>query len=326
MKVVLVPYFSQQDKRTGKLSLSTDSACKFFARLAEALGAVVVAPQPEQRADSFSFANESVLRERVSLSNRDRRFQTLPFVDAIPSDATHVITTHEALAYTLKALRPGVKVAMECGFDPAVAWPETSELIRLSWRAADLVFCASEPLRGLVEAPTALWRFAYDGSVAKPRKLARDIGCLFNSRCSATGYSNHELFLSATEGMSRAMTDPTRYLSDAEPLSQEGYEALLHRSKLVVGLMRSGHTGFSFIEAIAAGCCPVALRTPAYEALLGAAWPYLCEASELRQTLERALRLGWQGASSQLVRRLQVEVDSCSYAATISEVKRWLAS
>jgi hypothetical protein len=196
----------------------------------------------------------------------------------------------------------------------------------------DFVHCTSEQYVSAVGAcaETVVWQFAYDDSI-RNGNAHRDIDVLFNSRTSATGYSNHELFASTLlpMGLRVAMTDPTRYYTRSHlgwlhgPYSPAEYGGILQRSRVVVGLVGNGYGGHAFREAIAAGACPVALRTPAYEALLTDAWPYFCNATELslRTAVLSALEHGWSNVPKGALDAVQANIAKCSYSAAWAQAK-----
>jgi hypothetical protein len=323
MRVILYPFFSQQDKRQRLFRLDSDSGVRLYsymaARLVEAGHDVaMVVPPIEQCVDALTFPCRTIRSPKLCIDNLDRRLQWDPtWLRSLECDL--LLTQHEFLAYPFRCLHPQTKIFMECGMRPDTAWPETREMFPLAWRAADLVHCNSDDLATQMPNST-VWRFGYDDDIAISRGLSRDIDVLFPARASATNYSNHEAFLKAFEGspLTTKLTDPTSFLGNA-PLSRAEYLTTLHRSRVVVGLTDNGYGGYAFIEAVAAGACPVALRS--YAHLLTDAWPYFCELGGVREVTERALKLGWAGVSTKIVRRVQQNLLTYSYSSAWAKAK-----
>lgn len=332
MIVTLYPFFSQQDKRTGRFRLDSDSGVKLYAymagRLAQQHDVRFVLPAEDQCVEDMDLPfSVRALRipYKLAASNLDRRLQWEPsWLRSLECDL--ILTQHEFLAYPLRCLLPDQRIVMECGIRPTTAWPQTAALFPMAWRSADLVHCNSTTLAEEVApyAKTAVWRFGYHDKVAVARGLARDVDVLFNSRCSATGYSNHEAFLEAVAGCpwNVCVTDPTNYLNIHAPLGPEEYRSLLHRSRVVVGLTDNGYGGYAFVEAVAAGACPVALRTREYEELLTPGWPYYCTLDSVADAVTRALSLGWAGVSTKVVRRVNSNVATCSYSSAWERARK----
>lgn len=331
MHLTYYPFFSQQDKVQGLFRLGSDSGVRLYSYMAkrsleQGWRVSFVLPQPSQCVDSAPLPEGvEVLRVPYSLAlcNLERRLQWDPaWLKRLPGDI--VLTQHEFLAYPLRCLRPELTILMECGIRPETAWPQTAGLFPLAHAAADLVHCNSRQLATMPNS--TVWSFGYDDSVAVSRGLSRDVDVLFNARASSTEYSNHSAFVRAMSGtgLSVRMTDPTRYLESvagapeawlSQPLPRGDYVDLLHRSKVVVGLVDNGYGGYAFQEAIAAGCCPVALRTPEYEDILTENWPYYCTLDTVADAAERAVRVGWRGISTKTVRRVQVNIAKSAYSA-----------
>lgn len=326
MKAVFYPFFSQQNKLTRKFLLASDSGVKLYAYMARRLAeegwdVEFVLPQEEQCESAFGvFGRVRRAPYALALNNLDRRLQWEPaWLRSLECDL--LFTQHEFLAYPLRCLLPAQRIAMECGIRPTTAWSQTREVFPLAWRAANLVHCNSGTLAEEVSAygaRTAVWRFSYDGVLEE--ELERDVDVLFNARASATGYSNHGAFLQAFSGskLRAKMTDPTSYLRNqgctellTEPLCTFQYKRLLKRTRVVVGLTANGYGGHAFVEAIAHGACPVALRTPEYVELLTPEWPYYCSLSDIAEVVEAALECGPDVPAIDAVRR---NVAACSYA------------
>ena len=319
------PFFSQQDKRSGKFLLESDSGVKLYAYMARhSPWDVRFVLPPEEQCEGGVDVGCDVLRSPpLAPDNLDRRLQWDPPWLRRVADCDLVLTQHEFLPIPLGALGRA-RVALEVGIRPTTAWPETAGLFPLAWAAADLVHCNSatlaRELRGRGVA-ARVWEFGYDDAVAVPRHVHRDVDVLFNSRCSATGYTHHGAVLAALSSLPLrcVATDPTSYVRSrgghacvpATPLTRDEYVDLLHRSKVVVGTADNGYGGYAFQEAVAAGCLPVALRRSEYEDLLGSGWPYLCELSELRRCIASACERMWSGVDAS---RLSARIARCSYS------------
>lgn len=339
MKVIFYPFFSQQDKRTGKFLLESDSGVKLYAYMAERMAAdgcdvQFVFPDGRQccgYGDELAYrlrkagVERHVIPYRLAVDNLDRRLQWEPsWLRSLGCDL--LFTQHEFLAYPLRCLLPDQRVVMECGIRPGTAWPQTAELFPMAWRSADLVHCNSAVLAKDVSsfAETVVWQFSYEDSVAVARiGGVKDVDVLFNARCSATNYSHHEEFLRAFSGSKLVVrvTDPTRYLGSESALDRGSYVDLLHRSRVVVGLTDNGYGGHAFVEAVAAGACPVALKAPEYEELLTESWPYYCDLGNIAETVRRALLGRWAAVSTKVVRRVQENVAARSYSAAWKKAK-----
>lgn len=305
MKVLLYPFFSQQDKVARRFRLDSDSGVKLYAYMAKRMAEcgwkpTFVLPSASMCIGEDALDLRKIPRLRVidmAIDNLDRRLQWNPNLLRIAcSDIDLVLTQHEFLAYPLRCIMPKLKIVMECGIRPKTAWPQTEELFPLAWRAADAIHFNSRTLADEVAHPRKfVWQFAYDDSVEFPVSI-RGIDVLFNSRCSATNYTHHREFLAAFADSKLRIyfTDPTQYLKTqklwpSELLSQGEYRKVLSKSKVVVGLTDNGYGGYAFREAIAAGCTPVALDVPEYRELLGESWPYYCTLHNVREVVERAL-------------------------------------
>lgn len=333
MRVLLLPFYSQQDKRTGLFLLGSDSGVRAYSymgrrMLEEGWSPTLAVPRPKQCSDCQYLPYPTVsIGYDLCTDNLRRRLQWVPdWLAGLDYDL--VLTTHEFLPYPLKCLRPDLRVIVECGIRPDTAWPTTSGMFPLAYGAADAVHCNSRVLAGEAvrwARRVFVWPFGYEDR--RGSAVDRDVDVLFPARASATGYSNHRLLAEALDGSSLRVvcTDPTSYLRanpgevpaewvSSEQLSRTMYNELLDRSKVVVGLTANGYGGYAFQEAVAAGCVPVALRCPEYEELLGPSWPYYCDADpySLFDAASTAVLYGWPEG-------LQGPVQACvaqhSYAA-----------
>lgn len=339
MKVLFWPGFSQQDKARAKFRMDTDAGVRLYSYLAKELDADLAVPPAEQRIGSVPYTcNERPLPYLVALDNFERRFQWEPALLKAVADTYDVVALQQlTYAVPLRALNPKLTILQECGLLPGEGVPGSEELIRMSWKATDLVHCNSRFIAHRVKpiAKTSVWSFAYDRDCVKPRG-PQIVDVLFNARASATNYSNHDAFIRAFAGNSLTvrMTDPTSYLratgalptawlSD-QPLSVDRYYALLASSKVVVSLVENGYGGYAFIEAVASGCVPVALRTPAYEDVLTSEWPYYVEAPKwdaVRAAAHRALDNGWDGVHPVVRDAVTRNVSEQSYQHQLGRAK-----
>lgn len=325
MNIAFLPYYSQQDKVTGKFRINTDSPVKFYSFMARELAKLghdvtFYVPHSNQCVDILPI--DSVVGckihytgKNLPLCNKTRRFHwDTAWLSSLHHDM--LITSHEYIAIPLKILRPTMKVIVECGFEPESSFPGANQLFPVAWSMADLVHCSNAHLADMVEngsdGTPVVWRLGYDVEIAKPRNVSRYIDVLFSARASSTNYTNHNIFIDALRGepYKVLMTDQTNYLRRTgecpiewlpeRPLVGEAYIDMLHRSKVVVGLMENGYGGHAFREAIACGCIPVALNIPEYRELLGEDYPFLCSraAVSIRSAIEDALRFGTQMQSS----------------------------
>ena len=338
MKAVFFPFFSQQRKDCRKFSLGSDSGVRLYsycaARAAD-LGwdSTLVLPDWSQCADCAPQygTKYTVLRlpPTLPIDNMERRLHwDVGALRNVVGDADVLCTQHQSLAYPLRKLFPKLTILTECGgAGPAFG---LGDLTRLAYEASDLVHCNSQELADQLTGvgwrmPTSVWTFGVEDALFDMQRLPSKHDVLFPARASATGYSNHQLFVDAMRGVAHRvlMTDPTGYLKESsgcplewlyeQPLSRAQYLEALLSSRVVVGLTDNGYGGYALMEAIACGSVPVALKTEAYASLLGDDWPYFCEedASDLRRTVEGALRFGLSPLRRE---RLIVRLDRCRYS------------
>jgi hypothetical protein len=341
VKVLLYPYCSMQDKRQQLFRLSSDAGVKLHLciagrMLAKGWEPVLALPQEYQCCDEPVLPCTTVrLPYSAELDNFARRLQWVPrWLKQIVDRFDFVLTTHETLAYPLRAFAgEKLRIVTEGG---VVVADVTRELVELSWRASDLVHCNSKQLQELAEpyAQTSLWQFAYEDSIAEPRGLYRDIDVLFSSRASAAEGTSHPVFLEAARSSrwSVLVTDPTSYLRNRgelfgvppEPLDREQYLDALHRSRVVVGLVKDGSSGWALREAMAAGACPVTLCNQDYEDLLTPEWPYYCTATAagVREAVDDALHSGWGGVPTAVQQEVRRRLEASSYSAAWAQAEK----
>jgi len=328
MHVTLWPFCSQQDKRTGKFLLASDSGVLWYSYLASKLQAAVVLPMEYQCEDELRFLME--LRSWVPSSNLYRRLHwDTVLMERVAEQESPVLTLHELIACPLKTLHPKLRVVCEHAFDVKSAWPETAELFPLAWRAADLVHCPTEALRQEVlraGGNGVVWPVPYDSDVFRPSTAPRDIDVLFNSRASSTGYTNHEVFVRSMLfcGLRIVCTDPTGYmaLTNACPhtwlrrVLRARYPSLLARSRAVVCLTDNGTVPTALKEAVASGCAAVVLDRPQYREFFGEKYPYFCTLNTVLGITRRALDRGPTPIPAALA--------ECTYEASLKRVKEAL--
>lgn len=341
MRVTFFPFYSQQDKRTGKFLPESDSGVRMYHYMAEAGSRIgwdtrLVVPLDQQCVQPFlPAAHTMIVPYRMDSNNLRRRFQMhLGFVDELARSCDVLVTTHVGLPYVMRCLHPKVKTVLEAGFLPETSFQGAEVGVLLNWRSADVVHCSSERIENRLYdvgvKQVFRWPFAYEDSTAQYTGVARDIDVLFNARCSAVGYTNHEAFLRAMEGSpwKVVVPDPTSFVRPAHPdmvlaapPNRAEYLKLLHHSKVVVSLTDNGGGGFGFQEAVAAGCCPVTLSLPEYHEVLTTKWPYYASLSNVREVVEHALKLGWAGCSTKVVRAVQENIKKSSYSAAWTGAK-----
>lgn len=346
MRVVLYPFYSQQDKTSGKFLFDSDSGYRLYSYMAKQMLEVgwqplMVIPQSDQWAHKPELTCDAITAPfRIAPNNLDRRLQWEPsWLKSLAQYSKLILTQHEFLAYPLRCLAQQCKVVMECGIKPDTAWPQTAELFPMAWRSATAIHCNSEELASQCRphCPNVFhWKFGYDDSMLDAAgSMRRDVDVIFPARASSTNYSNHAVFMQAMAPEWRVvMTDPTSYLrsqglvsqwTGPEPYSRDGYIRILSRSKVVVGLTDNGYGGYAFQEAIAMGCVPVALRTPEYEALLGADWPYYCTLDDVRSIVALALERGWPAESKAgVATRIAQGSYSIAWSTAYSDLQRLL--
>ena len=322
MRAVFWPFFSQQDKRTGRVLTETCGDYKMCSWMAERLriagwDANVVTP------DDVHVPSDNVA-QRLQFHAPDARKAF--------ADADVAIVHHDHMGFPLRQMFPELKIVQGCHVDPFEPWPQFAPLMKMAWDAADLVTVLSPSMRVDTKTRVSCWPMAFDEQLFAETDELKTIDVLFVNRASATNYTRHVEFLRQIDPDWRVLfTDPTRYMEHAGlvPVSQllrdktHGYRYALKASKVFVALNDNGHGGLSAREAIVSGCCPVALRCPGYERLLGEDWPYFVPSlDEIRETVNHALRDGWPANKSAVQAAARAE----SYQSTWPTVVRDLES
>jgi len=301
MQIAFVPFCSQQCKLTNKFRISSDSGVKMYAALCRVLGdsATLILPPEKQCLDSVEGCN-IVRSPETYLSNLDRKLHWNPtWLDTLGRLCDVLVTTNEFLPIPMRALHPDLPIVVE-GI-VSTAWHEVDELYSVAQRCATLVHCNNEQVARKCEGNRVLWPFGFEDSFLSLReRKSKSVDVLFNSRCSATGYTHHEEFIEAirNRGLRVLMTDPTGYLrkTDRVPpyfqLGAQDYDVALAESRVVVCLVDNGYVPTSFLEAVAAGCCPVCPAYSQYVDLLGDAAFYVEGDGGVFPAVRRALVAG----------------------------------
>jgi hypothetical protein len=253
-----LPFYSQQNKQTGKFlldSCGTTKICDFIARRAfSELGwrVRVVLPdlracEPYDREFLFDFAERKYVHIPADNLHQRLHWDVTAWRQAF-GDCDIVLSFHEFAAWPLKNMFSTLRVVQFTGVPASAAWTWTRPLFHLSWRAADLNAVYSAPMaRHIIDELTPLgtpswkmkfptprvWPLAYDADVLR-RNITmtggttswRDIDVLFVPRASATNYSQHTEFIDAVKCLrargwtgSVWFTDVTRYLRQSGALA-----------------------------------------------------------------------------------------------------------
>lgn len=280
----MYPFYSQQDKRTGKFLLSTCGAAKQLSFLADRLASEmrwdvsVVLPMPWQTQDRNPFR---CYAERVYIP-ADNAIQRIHWntveLGRLMRGVDVAVCNHELMAIPMSAISKAKLVQM-CSVAPDAMFVS-------AWDAADLVVAqgeyAASVVRGRTETPVTFWDMAYDEEAFRRTSSERPIDVLFVARCSASNYTHHLEFLDAMEqlsGLRVAFTDVTCYLRRLRPNLEytTDYVDALFSSKVAVALNDNMYGGLSIREAVRAGCVPVMLDVPGYWDLVGRDWPFLVD-------------------------------------------------
>lgn len=323
MKVSFLPFFSMQDKRTGKFLYHKEGACTQFAffadRVQSELGWAtrVLLPDPrlcvDYHAISLRFPQSDVTVGYVPLDNRVQRmhWDTKLLLEATDG-ADVAVCQHEFLAIPLRVLRPKLRIVQWCIVDPV-----PRPLFDAAWDAADLV------VHKYPAGVGSVWPMAYDEAKYPQLPVGageRTIDVLFLPRCSADNCTHH---LEAVEAGVKYFTDPTHYLKthpEGEGLEYvDRYSTALRSAKVVVSLREDAYGGVAIREAVRCGCVPVLLCTEAHERLAGSDWPLFVDRPEptlIAETVCRALQANVGCVEMQ--RRVAQE----SYQASWETVKR----
>lgn len=310
MKICFIPFYSQQDKRTGRHMIENDSAFRMYRYMASRCAAqgweaTLAVPPPRDCFDLPDlFGVTTLLTPKLVESNLDKRVHwDSVWLKRIASDFDTVVTSHETYPVALRAFSDKLKIVVEAGFRPSTGWSGTEGLITLARACADAVHCNSLTLK-VAHQKRFYWPAGYSAEElrAVPRPRVRNTDVVFCGRASATGYTRHDLFLEAVKGKPYrvVMPDPTSYLRvngggvgvPIEPLTRATYLSVLADSRVVVSTIDNGGFPFGLMEAMAMGCVPVVPRLPAYTSVLGCDWRYLFDMNveSLSEALDIATR------------------------------------
>lgn len=258
MKVLLWPFYSQQDKATGK-HLATCGNVRQCAFLSEQMDCITVIPDTWTE---HPFKGK-VLRSYIPSSNPLQRLHWDTRLVENCAGVDLVICNHEYMAIPLRTAFPNVRIIQMCSVVPDNA------LFAEAWRCADLVVAQNEvaamEFRKLTNKPVSAWQMSFDER-RFPQVTGghRPIDVIFVQRCSSTNYSHHLEFLEAIEGTAWRVvfTDPTGWMRQQRPDLEyidpvSGYKRALLQSKVAVSFCDYGYASQSIREAVRCGCVPV---------------------------------------------------------------------
>jgi hypothetical protein len=340
MRVLIWPFFGQQDKRTNKFLLRTCGdmqISKFFSEQLTKAGhrTVIIVPESSQTDDLYPF-NSDPFPIRIHPNNMLQRLDfCLESIDVVKKFDL-LIAHHETIAIAARHVDPKLKIISHCLANPgAEPWPKMRPLFECAWECSDLTaFQNSICSQYATNDATAVWPFAYDDRDFDDRHPERDIDILFLMRASATNYTHHIEFMEAIEGTKLKVmyADTTNYMAQNglvpedqifKKQSQQDWFDLLYRSKIFVSLRADPYGGLSVRQALRAGSFPLVLRTAAYRELLGQDWPWFIPSlapSTIRSTIDKVFEGGlWRDVPSDKIRN---RVDRESYQAGWRIAKR----
>jgi hypothetical protein len=298
VRIVILPFYSQQNKLTGKFLLSTCGAAKQLAFLAEKLTedghqVTAIVPSEQLREDEHPFKCGTFSAYIPPDNAMQQVHWDAGMLRRAFFDADICLCNHEFAAIPVRKLFPKKRIVQMCSVRP------DSLVFNAAWAAADLVVAqgsyAAERIRYSTRTPVTAWKLAYDERLFQ-RTVAghRDIDVLFIQRCSASNYTHHEEFLAADlSGLRVAYVDVTKYLRkqrpDLEYIEPEGYIDALYRSKVAVALNDNWYGGLSIREAMRAGCTPVVLDAACYHELVGPGWPFVTYLKDIAEVVRGAV-------------------------------------
>lgn len=243
-KLAMLPFFSQQDKATGKFLLASCVATKHCMYLADKItkelgwGVRLIVPQfnnvqswPEGLNGLFE-RNFMIYQAPIPPDNFAQRLEWYPHKwHEIIGSCDILYTSHELIGWAMKGWRPDLKLVQMHYLTPGTAWPWMNPLFQLNYRAADRLVCLSETMRTNIERdlrdnskgpypPVNTWPFSCNTErLAMGKPPERDIDLLFVLRGSSTNYSHHTEFFQALDilrerGWDKTVgfTDYTHYL------------------------------------------------------------------------------------------------------------------
>lgn len=254
-RIALLPFYSQQDKQTGKFLLHSCVATKhvmFMARkIHEELGwkiRLIVPPLKDcQTFPDWDGTGDmlDVHEAPIPPENMAQRLQWYPHRwPTLFKDVDILFTSHELIGWAIKGVYPMMKVIQQHNLSPETAWPWMSPLFDLNYEAVDIITCLSWTMhdfirlrmRSLNEEAVQVWPFSWNiqklNDPIQSQNWAppeRDIDLLFVLRGSSTNYSHHVEFIEALKVLRQIgwqgkvyFPDQTRYLTENKLL--EGIE------------------------------------------------------------------------------------------------------
>jgi len=228
--VVLYPFFSQQNKETGKFLFRSCGSTKILQFIGERLLRESMADQIRFVAPDIKFWGDDlskVVPEEWIYSCRilpDNRLQRLEWPvrswdyifgggeggvgrEGGVARADLVFNMHELIGWPLKKLYPETRVISMFTVSPdAEPWPWMSPLVDLSIQNSDLVTVPSETMLKFIWSsnPTALakWPLSFDQEeldrlLVLPPSGKPPVNVLFVFRASASNYTHHREFIEA---------------------------------------------------------------------------------------------------------------------------------
>lgn len=228
--LAIYPFYSQQDKLTGKFLLSTCGACKQLSWLVkqvrQELGwrVEVAVPAAESVADkAYPFDVEALHPVDIEPNNLIERVRwDFAELRRTFAGADVALLNHELLAVPVRRLRPRLRIVTMCNTDPR----GSDELLFVeSWRSSDVVVAQSPVMADYIRqqvhgSNVVVAPMCFDKLRLVPRRRARDIDVLFVARCSASNHTHHEEFLRAMplmRDLKVVFTDVTNYLKKLRP-------------------------------------------------------------------------------------------------------------
>jgi len=241
--VVLYPFYSQQNKETGKFLFRSCGSTKMLRFIGEQLlrdGLTekirFAAPDSRLWGDDLSSVVpiEWIVECEIPPNNRLQRL-TWPvrYWDPIFNGADLVFNMHELIGWPLKNLYPATRVISMFTVAPTgEPWPWMTPLINLGLLHSDLVTVPSEVMARYVKSKTrdsgsmvvpSTWPLSFDREqldylLSLPPSGRRPMDFLFVFRASASNYTHHREFVQALRLIKKprriAFTDTTRYLRE----------------------------------------------------------------------------------------------------------------
>jgi len=243
-RIAFLPFFSQQDKQSGKFLLHSCVATKhimFMARkIHEELGwkiRLLVPPLKDcQTLPDWDGTGDmfDVHEAPIPPENMAQRLEWYPHRwSTLFKDVDILFTSHELIGWAIKGAYPKMKVVQQHNLSPETAWPWMRPLFDLNYSAVDLLTCLSPTMQRFIckeslrSERVRLWPFAWNVQQLKDPTWStkwgvhRDIDLLFVLRGSGTNYSHHVEFITALKVLRETgwqgkvyFPDQTRYLTE----------------------------------------------------------------------------------------------------------------